>query len=58
MVSVHEQRLNSLFKQKLEIQNLEKDQQKDRKEWQTLGTKIHKRGQEIHKKIETLLNSI
>lgn len=58
MVSVHEQRLNSLFKQKQEIQALEKQQEAERKEWQKLGHSIHRRGQEIHKKIDTLLNSI
>ena len=58
MASIHEIRLNSLFKLKQEIQNLEKQQEVEPKEWQKLGLSIRKRGQEIHKKIETLLNSI
>ena len=51
-------RLNSLTKQKLKIQELEKQRDLKRKEWQRLGSEVKSLGQQIHNDTKMLFDMI
>jgi hypothetical protein len=51
-------RLDSLTKQKLKIQGLERIKEQKRKEWMKLGSEVKSLGQQIHSETKMLIDMI